>query len=96
MPPPPDFLVLAHVEGAPLSHDTLRVKTEILKPHMSLFQIDALTEVVAAVKGQIEVYMDGGIRTGSDVLKALALGAKCVFLGRPVLWGLACKVRMAH
>uniref|UniRef100_A0A452QHJ9 (S)-2-hydroxy-acid oxidase n=1 Tax=Ursus americanus TaxID=9643 RepID=A0A452QHJ9_URSAM len=55
--------------------------------------IDALTEVVAAVKGKMEVYLDGGIRTGNDVLKALALGAKCVFLGRPILWGLAYKVR---
>ncbi|KAM9692782.1 2-Hydroxyacid oxidase 2 isoform 2-T2 [Dama dama] len=53
--------------------------------------IDALTEVVAAVKGKVEVYLDGGIRTGNDVLKALALGAKCVFVGRPILWGLACK-----
>ncbi|KAL1772649.1 hypothetical protein HispidOSU_028571 [Sigmodon hispidus] len=53
--------------------------------------IDALAEVVAAVKGKVEVYMDGGVRTGNDVLKALALGAKCVFLGRPILWGLACK-----
>nr|XP_004319690.2 hydroxyacid oxidase 2 isoform X1 [Tursiops truncatus] len=53
--------------------------------------IDALTEVVASVKGKIEVYLDGGIRTGNDVLKALALGAKCVFLGRPILWGLAYK-----
>ncbi|XP_057576734.1 2-Hydroxyacid oxidase 2 isoform X3 [Hippopotamus amphibius kiboko] len=53
--------------------------------------IDALAEVVAAVKGKMEVYMDGGVRTGNDVLKALALGAKCVFLGRPVLWGLAYK-----
>ncbi|XP_054970419.1 2-Hydroxyacid oxidase 2 isoform X2 [Pan paniscus] len=54
-------------------------------------KIDALTEVVAAVKGKIEVYLDGGVRTGNDVLKALALGAKCIFLGRPILWGLACK-----
>ncbi|XP_037682180.1 hydroxyacid oxidase 2 isoform X2 [Choloepus didactylus] len=53
--------------------------------------IDALTEVVTAVKGKIEVYLDGGIRTGNDVLKALALGAKCIFLGRPILWGLAYK-----
>ncbi|XP_055485076.1 2-Hydroxyacid oxidase 2 [Psammomys obesus] len=53
--------------------------------------IDALTEVVAAVKGKIEVYMDGGVRTGSDVLKALALGARCIFLGRPILWGLTYK-----
>nr|XP_021516589.1 hydroxyacid oxidase 2-like [Meriones unguiculatus] len=56
-----------------------------------LSQIDALTEVVAAVKGKIEVYMDGGVRTGSDVLKALALGARCIFLGRPILWALTCK-----
>lgn len=53
--------------------------------------IDALREVLAAVKGKIEVYMDGGVRTGTDVLKALALGARCIFLGRPILWGLACK-----
>lgn len=53
-----------------------------------------MTEVVAAVKGKVEVYLDGGIRTGNDVLKALALGAKCVFVGRPILWGLACKVRV--
>lgn len=45
------------------------------------------------VQGRIEIYLDGGIRTGSDVLKALALGAKCVFIGRPAVWGLAYKVR---
>lgn len=39
--------------------------------------------------GRCEVYVDGGIRTGTDVLKALALGARGVFLGRPILWGLA-------
>ncbi|XP_029434006.1 hydroxyacid oxidase 2 isoform X2 [Rhinatrema bivittatum] len=50
--------------------------------------IDALPEIVDAVQGRVEVYVDGGIRTGSDVLKALALGAKCIFVGRPVLWGL--------
>lgn len=55
-------------------------------------QIDALVEVSAAVQDKVEVYMDGGIRTGSDILKALALGAKCVFIGRPALWGLAYKV----
>ncbi|NWW69786.1 HAOX2 oxidase, partial [Climacteris rufus] len=53
--------------------------------------IDALAEVVEAVRGRAEVYVDGGIRKGSDVLKALALGAKCVFIGRPALWGLAYK-----
>ena len=51
--------------------------------------IDALPEVVEAVAGRCEVYLDGGVRRGTDVLKALALGARAVFVGRPVLWGLA-------
>ena len=55
-------------------------------------QIDALGEVVEAVKGRAEVYLDGGVRQGTDVLKALALGAKAVFIGRPVLWGLSYQV----
>ena len=55
-------------------------------------QIDVLSEIVHALQGRVEVYMDGGVRLGTDVLKALALGAKAVFLGRPVLWGLAYKV----
>jgi len=49
----------------------------------------ALPDVVEAVGGRIEVYVDGGFRRGSDVLKALALGARGVFVGRPYLWGLA-------
>jgi len=55
-------------------------------------QIDALREVVEAVEGRVEVYLDGGVRQGTDALKALALGAKAVFIGRPVLWGLAYQV----
>jgi isopentenyl diphosphate isomerase/L-lactate dehydrogenase-like FMN-dependent dehydrogenase len=51
--------------------------------------IEALPEVVDAVAGRCEVYLDGGIRRGTDILKALALGARAVLLGRPVLWGLA-------
>ena len=51
--------------------------------------LDALPEVVEAVAGRAEVYLDGGVRRGSDVLTALALGARAVFVGRPVLWGLA-------
>lgn len=51
--------------------------------------IDVLPEVVEAVAGRAEVYMDGGIRRGGDVFKALALGARAVLVGRPVLWGLA-------
>lgn len=56
-------------------------------------QLDVLEEVVGAVQGRCDVYMDGGVRRGTDVLKALALGAKAVFIGRPVLWGLACQVK---
>ncbi|XP_066269630.1 2-Hydroxyacid oxidase 1-like [Branchiostoma lanceolatum] len=52
--------------------------------------IDVLPDIVRAVGGKAEVYLDGGVRTGTDVLKALALGARCVFIGRPALWGLAC------
>ncbi|MEE2780123.1 MAG: alpha-hydroxy acid oxidase [Myxococcota bacterium] len=49
----------------------------------------ALPEIIDAVGDQVEVYVDGGIRRGTDALKALALGARAVFVGRPVLWGLA-------
>ncbi|XP_070566168.1 2-Hydroxyacid oxidase 2-like [Ptychodera flava] len=52
--------------------------------------IDVLSDIVDAVGDKLEVYVDGGIRTGTDVLKALALGARAVFIGRPVLYGLAC------
>ncbi|XP_071478573.1 2-Hydroxyacid oxidase 1-like [Diadema antillarum] len=53
--------------------------------------LDALPEVVEAVRGtNVEVYVDGGVRTGADILKALALGARAAFIGRPVIWGLAC------
>ncbi len=51
--------------------------------------IETLPEVVEAVAGRCEVYLDGGVRRGTDALKALALGARAVFVGRPVLWGLA-------
>jgi 4-hydroxymandelate oxidase len=49
----------------------------------------ALPEIVDVVGDEVEVYADGGIRSGSDVLTALALGATAVFVGRPVIWGLA-------
>lgn len=51
--------------------------------------IDVLPEVANAVHGKIEILLDGGIRRGTDVVKALALGAKAVLIGRPVIWGLA-------
>src|SRR6185503_18578599 len=50
--------------------------------------IEALPEVVAAVGGKIPIFLDGGVRRGTDVFKALALGAKAVGVGRPLLWGL--------
>jgi L-lactate dehydrogenase (cytochrome) len=50
--------------------------------------IEALPSIVDAVGGQIEVHMDGGIRSGQDVLKARALGAQGVYIGRPFLYGL--------
>eukprot|EP00850_Spirogloea_muscicola_P016553 SM000135S26997 [mRNA] locus=s135:162876:166021:+ [translate_table: standard] len=51
--------------------------------------ITALEEVVAAVDGKLPVFLDGGVRRGTDVFKALALGAKGVFIGRPVVFALA-------
>ena len=57
-------------------------------------QIEVLPEIVNAVQRTgVEVYMDSGVRLGTDVLKALALGARAVFVGRPVIWGLAYKVQ---
>ncbi|TKA70192.1 hypothetical protein B0A49_07859 [Cryomyces minteri] len=57
----------------------------------ALATLDALPEVVAAVRGKIPVHVDGGIRHGTDVFKALALGADFCWIGRPVLWGLVYK-----
>lgn len=51
--------------------------------------IEVLEEIVAAVAGRAEVYLDGGIKRGTDVVTALALGARAVFLGRPYLYALA-------
>ncbi len=51
--------------------------------------IQALPPVVEAVAGRCQVLLDSGIRSGTDVLKAIALGADGVLLGRPALWGLA-------
>jgi len=51
--------------------------------------IEALPEVVGAVAGRIPILMDGGIRRGTDIYKALALGARAICIGRPYLWGLS-------
>ena len=51
--------------------------------------LDALPAVVEAVGGRAEVLVDGGVRRGTDILKALASGARGVLIGRPIHWGLA-------
>ncbi len=51
--------------------------------------VDALPGVVEAVRGEIPVLLDGGVRRGADVVKAIALGATACLIGRPALWGLA-------
>ncbi len=55
----------------------------------AISSIEALPEIVEAVGDKVEVHMDGGIRSGQDVLKAVALGAKGTYIGRPFLYGLA-------
>jgi lactate 2-monooxygenase len=55
----------------------------------AIASLDALPAVVEAVAGRVPVLFDGGIRRGTDVFKALALGARAVLLGRPYCWGLA-------
>jgi 4-hydroxymandelate oxidase len=50
--------------------------------------LECLPEVVAAVRGRVPVIVDGGVRRGTDVLKAIALGATAVGIGRPYIWGL--------
>lgn len=56
-----------------------------------------LPEIVRACRGtKVEIYFDGGVRRGTDVFKALAMGAKAVFVGRPVLWGLAYRVSLQY
>ncbi|BCL36612.1 alpha-hydroxy acid oxidase [Nostoc sp. MS1] len=55
----------------------------------AIASLDALREIIPAVNGRAEVLVDGGIRRGTDILKALAIGAQAVLIGRPILWGLA-------
>lgn len=55
----------------------------------AIASLDALPPIVEAVDGRVPVLMDGGVRRGTDVLIALALGATAVGIGRPVIWGLA-------
>jgi (S)-2-hydroxy-acid oxidase len=52
--------------------------------------LDMLPAVAETVRGRVPVHFDGGIRRGSDIFKALCLGADMVWIGRPALWALAC------
>ena len=77
------LLCLEHgIDGILVSNHGGR-STDSLRP-----TIQALPEVVGAVGNRIPIYVDGGVRRGTDVFKALALGAKAVGIGRPFLWGL--------
>ncbi|OZJ03812.1 hypothetical protein BZG36_03012 [Bifiguratus adelaidae] len=78
-----ELAVAAGVDGIVVSNHGGRQLDGVLAT------IDALPEVVAAAKGRIDVFLDGGIRKGTDVFKALCLGAKAVYIGRPMLYGLA-------
>jgi 4-hydroxymandelate oxidase len=55
----------------------------------AIASLDALPEIAEAVGDRVEVLIDGGIRRGTDIAIALALGARAVLVGRPVIWGLA-------
>jgi isopentenyl diphosphate isomerase/L-lactate dehydrogenase-like FMN-dependent dehydrogenase len=51
--------------------------------------IEVLPEIARAVKNRVPILIDGGVRSGTDIFKAIALGATCVFVGRPIIYGLA-------
>jgi len=55
----------------------------------AIASVDALPAVVDEVAGRVPIFLDGGVRRGTDVLIALAMGATAVGIGRPVIWGLA-------
>ena len=55
--------------------------------------LDVLPEIVDAVQGEMEVLLDGGVRRGADVVKAVALGARACMIGRAYLWGLGLRAR---
>ncbi len=71
------------VDGIVVSNHGGRVLDSLKAP------IEVLPDIVEAVAGRLEVYMDSGVRSGTDVVKALALGARAVLIGRPIFWGLA-------
>ena len=90
-------LVLKGVRTAEDAHEAVEngVNGILVSTHggrqldMTMGAIEMVPEIVEASRGQAEVYVDSGVRRGSDVIKALALGAKAVAIGRPLFWGLA-------
>ena len=72
--------------AAPAQLDTAQLDTAQLDTAPA--SITMLEPIVDAVDGRAEVLIDGGVRRGTDVLKALCLGARAVLVGRPILWGL--------
>lgn len=56
--------------------------------------IDVLSECVAVADGKIKIHIDGGFRTGTDIFKAIALGAQCCWIGRPAIWGLGVSLNL--
>jgi 4-hydroxymandelate oxidase len=75
--------VAAGVQGMVVSNYAMNSIPGVASP------IEMLPSIADGVGGKVPILIDGSIRLGSDVVKALALGAQAVLLGRPVLWGLA-------
>ena len=83
-----------YVDGGAEDEVTLRANEAAFRsvgfrPHMAVWNPAPQLEVVAAVGGSVEIQLDSGVRRGSDVLKALALGARAVLVGRSAVYGLA-------
>lgn len=77
-----------NVDTTPATVRFLILSRSLKQLNISFFQIEVLPEIVEAIGGRVPVMVDGGVTLGTDVIKALALGADMVFIGRPIIWGL--------